>query len=481
MRHPSIRLRLLLGAGSLVTLALVAGSVTTYRGIKRTLEKEVRQQLRQSASLLAKSAELEPEGVVYEWNEAMQMPYHANVTGLFEFWDLKSGHSLSSPDLKGASLPQFHGELNEQVVRSITLPDGTPAQAIGLLHLPFLDDDGLEEMKEKGSILDPRDYPQVVVIARETRSTEARLLRIRTHLLRSGGGTLIALWISIMLISRWSLYPLRGFTESIMKRSTEEGTPAPEIPPNLPVELTGLARAFNAALARVESARHRERDFARHAAHELRTPIAGVQATLEQAIHRPRSSEDLTERIGEALQLVGGIRTTLNGLMRLARLRGGLEAVSVSPFDPVAILLETIEHSRPAILEKALVLEVPDEEARPAGPLTSDPGLFRVLVTNLVENAVRYTPAGGSLWLHVDDAADHFAFSLRNDRGALDPRDHERLFEPFQRGSDAADDEGGHAGLGLSLCREIAKLLGATLSMEFEDERTVTFLFRIGR
>ncbi|MDB6078569.1 MAG: hypothetical protein JWO82_2316, partial [Akkermansiaceae bacterium] len=315
--------------------------------------------------------------------------------------------------------------------------------------------------------------------ARETESLEKRLAEMRGHLAKGSVATLVATWLVIIFIASWSLKPITELTGRLLKRSTEEDSPVPEIPSNLPVELSGLAQAFNTALARAESSRAREREFARHAAHELRTPVAGIQATLEQALHRPRSNEELSERIAAALTLTEGMRGTLNSLMRLARLRGGLEAVSTVATDPSGILRDHLAANRAVAEKRDLTIEADIPVA--LNPLTTDAGLLGVLLSNLIENAVRYAPAHSVVKIAVEDSAGFFRFAISNGRGDLKPEDRERLFEPFQRGSVAADSEGGHAGLGLSLCREIATLLRGKLEMTFDDDQTVTFTVTLPR
>ncbi len=479
MRHPSIRLRLILGTGVAVAVVLLVANVLIYRAIRRTLEKEIRVQLLQSASLLSKSSELESTGVVYEWHEALESGRVPDVTGMFQFWDVNTRHTVRSPALREAELPYFHGEMNRPVLRSITLADGRPALAVGLLHCPFRDNETLEEMKRRNELLSPSDFPQVLVCAQETRTLDEHLERMSGHLLKAGVATLVVIWLSVLGISARTLRPIRDLTSTLLRRSTEEATPLPDIPAKLPKELTGLAHAFNTTLMRVEAARAREREFALRAAHELRTPVAGIQAILEQALHRPREAADLQVRIGKALGLTQDMRVTLDGLMRLARLRGGVEAVASDTFDPLACLRATWSDFHPLAASRDLKWEFDGPQA--VRCLASDIGLFRVLATNLVENAARHTPRGGMAKMQVTDSPTEFGFSITNDRGALQPEDAACLFEPFARGPANDADETPHAGLGLSLGREIAVLLGGRLGLAFDDERTVTFRVVIPR
>ncbi len=468
MKHPSIRLRLIVGSGLLAALILLTASHFVYRTVRRSLHDEIKAQLHQSASLLSKSAELEDDGIVYEWHEAMLSGSGPPITGLFQFWDVKSGETIRSPELGVDDLPRFHGEIDRPVVRRIVLPDGTPARALGLLHLPFVDDPDLLEKIRLGIVAGPGDHPQILVCAVETRSLQRRLGRIRNKLAYSTGATVAGIWISIILISRWTLRPIDELSAHLMERSGSGSTETLDLPENLPRELTGLVTAFNVALQRVEAARNRERDFALHAAHELRTPIAGIHSILEQAVYRPRQAEDLQQRIGESLAITAGMKATIHSLMRLARLRGGLEEIQPEPFDSAAMLRELAAVESANHPGKPFTLDLAME------PLTSDPGLFRLLVANLVENAFRHSPSNSTISIRSAKSASGFTLDITNERGSLSPGDAERIFQPFQRGTEANADSPG-AGLGLSLGMEIARLLGGSLSVNFEDATTVTF------
>jgi signal transduction histidine kinase len=241
----------------------------------------------------------------------------------------------------------------------------------------------------------------------------------------------------------------------------------------LPSELVGLAGAFNTALDRVEKARAREKEFALHAAHELRTPVAGILVTLEQALHRPRGSEDLSNRIGEALKITGGMRLTLDSLMRLARLRGGLENSSKASFEPLVMIRDLLEPRSSTIRQRQLIVRecFPDHVAA----FTTDPGLFRAVISNLIDNAIRHSPLRSTIEFHIEDTQESFIFLTLNSCNELSAADLDRLFEPFQRGSKAADDEGGHAGLGLSLAKEAAALMGGRLEVNLTEDRMISF------
>lgn len=466
MKHPSIRLRLTIGTGLLVMVILLAANIAIYRGIKRSLISEVETQLLQSASILAKSAELENGTLVYEWQEAMEMLGAPAITGIFQFWDLDSERITKSPELGNGELPFFHGELNQPVIKDIILSNGDHALAVGLLHHPFIS--GVALNNKKGP--KPEDFPQVVVCARDTESITKHLHDLRDSLTVATIGTLLAIWIAIFAIFTWCLRPIREFNDNLLRRAEQDEPPRIEIPKDLPSELVGLASTFNVTLERVEKSRAREKEFAVHAAHELRTPVAGILATLEQALNRPRDPNDLLKRIGDALHITSGMRLTLDSLMRLARLRGGLERRSATHFDPLAIIHEVISSATEGIARADITI-TPDFPPKVL-PLQQDAGLFRIMVSNLIENAIHHCPPGNNVRFQIIDSPGSFTFVTSNPCPGSSAMDIDRLFEPFQRGA-AASNESGHAGLGLSLAKEAVRLLDGQLTATAENNQLV--------
>jgi len=473
MRHPSIRLRLMLGTGIVVVAVLIVANIAIYRAFERTLWREVDHQLSQSASLLSNSVELESDSLDYGWEEALKKPDVSDITGIFQFWDLRSGETKKSPELKANELPSFHGRLNQPVYRDITFRNGRHARAIGLLHLPFLDQETSEKAGLQGSIPKREDHPQVLVCARETETLERRLDRLKGHLIRAAGGTLVAIWGSIYLISIWCLRPLRKFNDNLLEHAEFENPPPLEIPAKLPSEIIGIAHTVNIALDRIERSRAREKEFALNAAHELRTPLAGILATLEQAVHRPRPAEELTGRIHDAIGISVGMRSTLGSLMQMARLRGGLESSVPTRVDPVETVARLVgSRSEKAAFRRLNVhLETPDETRL----IDVDVGLFNVLLSNLIDNALSHSPEGGAVGFHVMESPDNFVFISRNHSPDLTPEMLDDLFEPFKRGHSSMDDPKGHAGLGLSLSREAARILGGKVKASIDCDGIVAF------
>ncbi|MFT4176560.1 MAG: HAMP domain-containing sensor histidine kinase [Luteolibacter sp.] len=469
MKRPSIRRRLTLGCLSVAAVVLFVSKVFIYRDVSHSLRSKLDRQLVNEANLLSKSSELEADGIVYEWEEALQSSAGMGIGGMFQLWDVKSGNTSRSPDLGNDDLEFFHGELDRPVFRDLILKNGDKVRAVGLLHHPFTNRYGRMEMERRGRILKIEDYPQVVVCARETAGMERDLAVTRFRLIKTGVLTLGAVWLAIFLIIRWTLSPIDRLAGNLAKRSLELGTPLPAIPERLPEELYPLAIAFNETLHRIELSREHEKEFAYSAAHQLRTPISGIHAILELAHRKPEDGADLKRRIGRALAVSGRMKETINSLMRLARLRGGLEEAVAEEYDASLILREVLSdekdrgENRFSIETKGL-----DDAVRIKG----DKGLFRIVVSNLLENAFRYTPEGGRIRISMSREKESLVLEVGNDCDGLAEEDCERIFRPFERGRNVSVNDPG-AGLGLSLSKEISLRCKGTLVASLKDGSVV--------
>lgn len=458
MKFPSIKRRLMLGTGFIFSVVLVILQLEFYHSVQKVLILQIFSELTSNASILTKSSEVKPSGVIYEWHEANKAGVGRSITGLFQVWDVKSGKSFTSPELNDLQLRFFHGAMNEPVRRDLELSNGTRVFAVGLMHLPFIDSYTDAEMQRLEISRKSEDYPQVLVCARDKAPFEAQLQLIRWHMVRAGVASLAAIWLSIWAITSLTLRPIDELTANLDRRSRAATDSSHTLPDKWPAELRGLAESFNLTLERAEAARRREREFAMHAAHELRTPVAGIRATLDQALKRPRTAEDLARRITNALVLADGMQEMVGNLMKLARVRGGLERLEHTHFDPVELARE-VAHGEVARFKERDLTQEWDGLNDPL-EVSGDVGLLRLVLVILFDNAGCHASGGTQVFVTTACNTKGFYFSLTNASNNLVEADIERIFAPFQRGEGATSDG---AGLGLSLALEIMNLMNGTL------------------
>lgn len=457
MKSPSIRRSLLIRCGIGVGALLCALSLTTYLIVRQSLYREMDLSITQTAALLANQVELENNEVIFEWQEGLGTNKALILDGLFQYWNDTTGKTTRSPALQSRDLPRFQGENGKPMIQSIRLPDGRRGRAVGLRVTPFILPEEMDRMKSRGRIIYPKSIPHTLVVAGNLEPLHHTLDQLRYVLI---SGTLLTLGLGFTLIDhviRITLRPIDELSHQVRERTEHQLDSALELPGALPAELAGLAGNFDSLLARVASIRQRERDFIRHAAHELRTPIAGLQATTELALSQNRDAPEYAAYLTSCGKTATELATLVNRLSALARIGGQSaspvkhEAISLS--DIVAELLppfQTIAANRG--------ITITAEVCDPAPRFIGDRALCRIILNNLLDNAVSYTPDQDRIRIHCENAGITFSNPAAD---LTEPP--ERLFEPLFRGRGAADKGGGHLGIGLALSLDAANAMDGTL------------------
>jgi two-component system sensor histidine kinase QseC len=261
--------------------------------------------------------------------------------------------------------------------------------------------------------------------------------------------------VLLLLAIRRGLDPLRDLEADLSRRDPGR---LDEVPAgDLPRELAPLVRAMNRLFGRIREAMDKERRFTSDAAHELRTPIAALRAQLQVAQRTPDPEE---RQAAIAKALLGADRMThlVSQLLALARLDAEAAGRPGAEVNLSTLLQEVVDEHIPQAGSRGIRLE-----ARIDGhaALRGDVALLRVLLRNLLDNAVRYVPAGGRVHVALVPEKDGLVLSVADDGPGVTNADREMLGRRFHRfGPQAAEG----AGLGLSIVRRIADLHGAEVA-----------------
>ena len=257
------------------------------------------------------------------------------------------------------------------------------------------------------------------------------------------------------------LRPLDAMSRAVAKRRVDAMAPLAESA--LPRELRPLAGSLNALLVRLGDALAAQRRFTADAAHELRTPLAAVRLQVE-----------LAERAQDSAARAMALTELKAGVDRAARLVEQL--LTMARFEPeapgdTAARVDLTPIVNDALITRAAVAEekrIDMGSARSAAvPVRGDSSGLAMLLANLLDNALRYTPAGGRIDVAVDDVAGCAVLSVTDTGPGIPAAERERVFERFHRGSSAsaANDANG-SGLGLSIVRRIADAHAATVTLD---------------
>ena len=222
---------------------------------------------------------------------------------------------------------------------------------------------------------------------------------------------------------------------------------------------------------RVERVR---RDFVANASHELRTPLTSIRGFVEAledgAMEEPATGRRFLEKIRLHADRMAGL---VSDLLELSRLESGERAPTWEPVVPAEVAEEVAASLAGAAGRKRVALHRAD---RGAPTVVSDADRLRQILENLVENAVKYTPAGGRIEITTGPAAEGGAELVVDDDGPGIPSEHlPRIFERFYRVDKARSRELGGTGLGLSIVKHLAEGMGATVSVESQPGRGTRF------
>jgi two-component system sensor histidine kinase TctE len=262
--------------------------------------------------------------------------------------------------------------------------------------------------------------------------------------------TLVLVWVGIQL----GLRPIKKLRDEIAERSPLELRPIVES--SVPREIAPLVVTLNRLFAMLRSSVQSQQQFIANTAHQLRTPITGMQAQLDLLAAEP-DAQPIKERL---LTLQVGIRQlahSANQLLTLAR---------ADPAANIAAKNQTVDLSAIAgevvakFFDRALLANIDlGLEARPAGT-HADPSLLDDLLSNLVDNALKYTPAGGRVTVNAGLQSGRPYLAVEDNGPGIPEAERQRVRQRFYR---LPNSPGHGSGLGLAIVDEIAQLYGASL------------------
>ncbi|MCB1908291.1 MAG: sensor histidine kinase N-terminal domain-containing protein [Rhodocyclaceae bacterium] len=295
------------------------------------------------------------------------------------------------------------------------------------------------------------DSPLVLLQLGETRNKRSDLAsRVVTGVLLPQFAIIPLAVVLVWLGLTRGIAPLSRLQRILRRRRPSDLSPISTI--GVPEEVRPLIIAFNEMMERLEENLHAQQRFIADAAHQMRTPLTGLRMQTELAL-----LESEPEALRSSLQQIAGSAERashlINQLLSLARAESSSEKIyAVERVDLSALVKNVVEELFPRALAKQIDLgiEVCDGELG----IDGNPVLLRELVKNLVDNAIKYTPAGGQVTVRTQ--ATDFAILEVEDSGIGIPEaDRERVFERFYRVLGSGEDG---SGLGLPIVREIAEL-----------------------
>jgi len=423
-------------AGLLVCVVALFGTAV-YFGLERYLEKTVRAALSEQARAVGEEineqiTENRFPSLVKHLNEKFAPHLNArfirvtDASGTAVYLSKLSSDGLLDPSL----VPRVHPE-GEEYSTEVFLPNG---KRVLVQVVPF-SVSGKKYIIEAGSLYAPLEAVLDGLIA---------IFALGLPVLAAvaiGGG---------YFLMRRALIQVDEITIQAERISSDN------LSARLPVPATGdelerLTLALNRMMSRLEDAFQHINRFSADVSHELRTPLTILRGELEALVHHEDLSPGLLDQIGSALEETERLRTIIDQLLVISRLDAG-DVLQKVPLDLGRLALSTAEQMQVVAEEKSIKLSY---SAEPGIQVEGDPSRLKQVVVNLLDNAIRYTSEGGSIFVSAGRRNGSAVLTVADNGTGIPPEALSHVFERFYRADKARSRYSGGAGLGLSIVNAI--------------------------
>ncbi|HZP64279.1 MAG TPA: ATP-binding protein [Terriglobales bacterium] len=455
MKQTSIRKRLIaivvLSQALLATGLLLTGVYYTRWRLLSTLDTTMEARAMSLAALVRYTEDA--SGNVYFDDSLLPSSIDPAHPDLFAIWTQNSGLLVRSHNWPaGLDIPfgaKTHWRFKWNHVHY---------RALRVIHVPVLD-------REEGSAF----HPQTLTVF-----YAAPLNQLQQQV--NAAAAWIAAWSVLLLVVmvslalwgiRRGLSPLEQLAERASMVSSQDWRLHVPEDAQQTAELRPLLESMTGMLARLERSFVQQKEFLGNAAHELKTPLAVVKSTLQSLEQRPRSREEYQQGLAHALEDLQRLEQLLQWMLRLARaeqwahgaLRRDLQEIDVG-----ATCQEAVERVRHLATERQTSVHLTKNS-----PVLfrADPEDLQLVWSNLLENAVRYSPEGGSVEIKIEQTNGGPARITVEDHGSGIPADElPHIFDRFYRGDPSRNRATGGFGLGLAIAKALVEAYGGNITAE---------------
>ncbi|MBV8465435.1 MAG: sensor histidine kinase [Burkholderiales bacterium] len=460
--HPSLRRQLMVWLLVPQLVLWLAAAVVSYDVAVRHANQTIDQSLAQSSRALARQVKPLGDGLYIDFPSAAREILEEDPKDRLHYMVSSPPGQFLLGDEKLPAPPRgsqqsfdtpiyYDGKLDNKAVR------------VAALYMP----------------IGTREHPQVMLVqvAKSTSARAAIAAEILTDTVTPLAVLMLATSVIVWAGIAHGLSPLRRLRRQVEHRTTRDLAPL-ELD-NAPAEVKDLAGALNNLLGEVGKQVANQRRFIADAAHQLRTPLAGLKSQTEVARRELQEASPDLERVRQRIDRLEtsadrGIRL-VNQLLALARAEPDAP-MTRNPVDLSRLLRELCREVAPRAVAKRLDLAV-DGMEEPC-LISGNEGLLRELFANLLNNAVAYTPAGGEITVELRDHAGAPDVLISDTGEGIPMEERDAVFERFYRGARQANEIG--CGLGLPIAREIARRHDATITLRDNEPHGLVVLVHFG-
>ena len=458
--QPSLRTLLLAGLVGLQAAVLTGVVCVVYARARSEARAALGEDLRLRARTLAGILELGSKGLEFDLPRQTMPEYMSAGTGSYAVIHDATGRtvvrspSLGPADLAATAPWEPDGIAFAEVARG---PDGIPCATATHSFVVRVDD---EKPSPGWTPPAPELRRYQIVVAADSRPRDARLGALLSFLVGIAAAALAATAAGGLLVARWVLQPIRRMTQEAAELRPDD--PSRRLrPETVARELHSLSETLNSALDRLRVELDRQRRFASDASHELRTPLAVLLGNTELLLRRERTPQEYRDGLERQRRTAQRMTRITENLLALARADDGRVPLRRTRVDLRDVVRGVCDELTPAANEAGVALEFGGSDA---AEVDGDVTYLEILVQNLVANAVKFTPRGGTVRASVSVRGESAAFVVADTGDGIPAEFHERIFERFHRVKDGGDPREG-AGLGLALAAWVAAAHGGRIEV----------------
>lgn len=287
----------------------------------------------------------------------------------------------------------------------------------------------------------------------------------------------VALGLSVVfavLMARWIAGPLQRLAKAT--HAVAQGRYDQSLPLEGPSEVRDVAASFNEMTGRVKSVNQAQRDFVANVSHELRTPLTSIGGFAQAILDGTAGSPDALHRAATVIHdEAERMRRLVDELLELARFDAEASAMAREPVELAPLLSLSLDALRPRADRHGIQFQI---EIASLGTVTGDGDRLRQVITNLLDNALKFTPDGGGVSLRAAENNGWVEIAVEDSGPGIPAEDLPRIFERFyQVDKSRAGREG--AGLGLAISNEIVEAHGGTIRAESAPGSGSRFIVRL--
>jgi len=263
--------------------------------------------------------------------------------------------------------------------------------------------------------------------------------------------TIVVAWFAV----QWGHIPIRRVNEKILA-ITSSKLHMRLNPKEVPIELEETVASFNDMLGRIEDGFAQLENFSADIAHELRTPVTNLTTQTEVAVGQLRSADEYREVLYSNLEELGRLNRMINDMLFLAQTENDPGNLNLESLDLEETARGLFEYFEAWVEERGVSLELQGSVA----PIRVDREMLRRALSNLLSNAIRYTPRGAAVIVRVSQDEQNTTISVENPGERIPAEELPRLFTRFYRADPSRQRTGEGAGLGLAIVKSIAEAHG---------------------